>query len=97
MTKQTKTILIVAGVAAVGYYLWKQSSEKKNFITRRRLVRPAFGRGTVGRNTGKTGVAANKMVITRIDGTNVGTVYKCETSNRVYFSKDSDCRRDMSN
>jgi hypothetical protein len=31
MKKQTKTLLVVAAVVGVGYYLWKQNKDKKNF------------------------------------------------------------------
>lgn len=29
MSKNTKTLLVVAGVAAVGYYIWKKNQDKK--------------------------------------------------------------------
>lgn len=40
MTKNTKMLLGVAAVAAVGYYLWNKSQEKKSFATKRT---PKFG------------------------------------------------------
>jgi hypothetical protein len=36
MKKQTKTLLAVAAVVGVGFYLWKQNQDKKNFLTSRR-------------------------------------------------------------
>lgn len=50
MTKQTKTILVVGGLALVGYFIWKKSNTKKNASGLKKLNRKLTGKRQGQRN-----------------------------------------------